>query len=207
MHHTKQIKLHNCDKCPATFTTSTGLRTHRFVHKQMRDFVCNIEGCSAAFKCNESLKRHLNSHLRLRKYECTDCHRDFTDSYKLKRHRQSFHVPLDPAQQASCPICGKTFKSSHYMQKHLIYHEPPKFICEICNKGYHSPVNLKSHIKSSHGGAKDFNCKYCESSYFKKSHLNRHIMTAHMKQKIVCQVAGCQQHFSRKERYKGRVAM
>lgn len=161
-----------------------------------------MENCTAAFKSNEGLKRHINSHLRLRMHQCVDCLRKFSDTYKLKRHRISAHTP-DPAELTPCPVCAKVFKTPRLMKKHLIYHEPPEISCKICNKQFYKPINLKAHMRSTHGGSKDFQCKYCDSSYFKNTHLNRHILTAHMKQKIFCQVEGCQQHFPRKERYKG----
>lgn len=199
----QQIKNHFCHECPAAFTTKTGLRTHLLVHSNNRSHSCDMEGCTAAFKSREALKRHIKSHLRFRKHECSECLRKFADSYKLKRHKQSAHLPADPTQQTPCPFCEKVFKTRDVMKKHLVYHKPPEFRCETCNKEFYMMINLKTHIKSNHGGSKDFQCKYCNSSYFKNCHLNRHILTVHMKQKILCQVAGCQLNFPRKERYKG----
>lgn len=174
------------------------------VHTDERSFACDLDGCSAAFKSREALKRHTNSHLSFKKYECSECSRKYADSYKLKRHKQSAHQPLDITQQTPCEICEKIFKTRDAMKKHLIYHKPPEFRCETCNKEFYVLKNLQAHNSSAHGGAKEFHCRYCDSSYFKNCHLNRHILTAHMKQKILCQVVDCGQSFSRKERYKGR---
>lgn len=172
------------------------------VHKTVRDFFCDIDDCKATFKGAGALQRHRNIHLRFKTYECVDCLRKFTDSYKLSRHRQSFHTKSNPADYVPCPVCGKVFKTKRSVKNHMVYHKPPEFSCDICQKEFYSFVNLSSHKRIQHTGVKGFQCKYCSNAYFKNSHLNRHILTVHMKQKIFCQADGCEQSFPLRERYK-----
>lgn len=174
------------------------------VHKTVRDFCCDFDNCRASFKGAGALKRHKNIHLKIKIYECIDCLRKFTDSYKLSRHRKSFHIESNSADHVPCPVCGKVFKTKRSVNNHLVYHKPPEFKCEICQKEFYSIVNLRSHKRTQHNGVKNFKCKYCCSEYFKNSHLNRHILTVHMKQKIFCQADGCEQSFPLKERYKSK---
>lgn len=92
----------------------------------------------------------------------------------MKQHQQS-HFQPDPALAAKCPECHKVFKNTQ---------------------------SMKSHLKNYHGERKGTDCQYCGTTFSKSYFLKRHILTVHMKQKIMCQVAGCQKTFVRHEQYK-----
>ena len=48
-------------------------------------------------------------------FVCVTCGRRFKDKYVAQRHFKLVH---QPQQQASCHICGKTFKSEFYRNEH-----------------------------------------------------------------------------------------
>jgi Zinc finger, C2H2 type/C2H2-type zinc finger len=142
--------------------------------------------------------------LKLRNHECRVCQSTFFTAWKLKRHMIT-HLPEDSPLQTPCPECDKVFKHPSAMKEHLKYHKPPQHRCNICQKEYHNYTSLTSHIKITHKELRNFECKYCDSTYPKNCSLNRHILTAHLKQKLSCQVEGCQKTFPLHERYRGEL--
>lgn len=173
-----KIRSHFCEECGASFIARRALRQHWTKHKKVRDFVCDFDSCTAAFKSKDTLKQHkMETHLKVNKFDCEECGKGFYRKSKMIRHLQT-HFAADPSLATPCPECQKIFKNVK---------------------------SMKSHLKSIHEDKKEFSCQYCHSTYSKNVHLNRHILTAHMKQKISCQVRGCDRQFPLQERYRGEL--
>ena len=51
--------------------------------------------------------------------------------------------------------------------------------CNICAKSFKSQNGLTMHIKTFHGGQKDFKCESCGKSFFDARNLKEHIQTIH----------------------------
>lgn len=173
-----QIRNHFCHLCTASFITRRALNQHFTKHKDKYDCVCGVNGCTSAFKSKDTLKQHQNEiHFKVHRHFCSECGKGFYRLSKMKQHQQS-HFQPDPALAANCPECNKVFKNSQ---------------------------SMKSHLKNYHGEKKGTDCQYCGTTFSKNYFLKRHILTVHMKQKITCQVAGCQKTFVRHEQYKSKL--
>lgn len=103
---------------------------------------------------------------------------------RLKEHTMSAH-PISNSLDFGCEFCTKKFLTLRQLKNHQVYHEQPKFQCQMgCDKKFYKSVLLTSHHKT-HLEQKDFACKICGNTYFLKSHLSRHIRSAHDKIKFV----------------------
>lgn len=54
-----------------------------------------------------------------------------------------------------CPYCkyrpsGKPSRHLTYYRKHLVTHDKPSYVCELCDKAYTRPDNLDVHIRKHH---------------------------------------------------------
>lgn len=106
----------------------------------------------------------------------------------------------------ACEICGKMYPTMNRLKNHLIYHDDPKYICDIegCSKKFFVQELLISH-KKTHIGQRDFACHLCDKKYFLSSHLTRHILHFHKQLKVACELPGCTSKFARKETYRNHV--
>lgn len=87
----------------------------------------------------------------------------------------------DNVRDFACEFCAKQFMTLRQLKNHQVYHDEPKFECQMgCNKKFYKAVLLVGHHKT-HLEQKDFSCPVCGVKYFLKSHLNRHIQAAHDK--------------------------
>ncbi|RUS68597.1 hypothetical protein EGW08_023642 [Elysia chlorotica] len=89
----------------------------------------------------------LNNHLKMhgeRKFQCEKCGIVFFNSKALERH-QLIHEP------SPCETCGKMLSSLEGYKSHFLAHKgPPRFNCDLCNKGYYTAWNLSNHKKAKH---------------------------------------------------------
>ncbi|KAG0249517.1 hypothetical protein BG011_009218 [Mortierella polycephala] len=73
----------------------------------------------------------------------------------------------------------------------------PRFKCEICNKTFSRPFNLRSH-RTTHAGIKPFTCTYanelgnvCDWSFARRHDLERHMRSRHSTEKLFkCKTCG-----------------
>ncbi|XP_077342727.1 uncharacterized protein LOC143987685 [Lithobates pipiens] len=92
-----------------------------------------------------------------------------------------------PAQEClqnpklDCSMCGKQFKSTSSLRKHVMGHsQQRKHVCNICKKAFKRQDHLRGHM-STHLNSKPFVCKElgCNKSYCGVRSLKRHLAAHH----------------------------
>uniref|UniRef100_A0A3Q2DYW8 C2H2-type domain-containing protein n=1 Tax=Cyprinodon variegatus TaxID=28743 RepID=A0A3Q2DYW8_CYPVA len=74
-----------------------------------------------------------------------------------------------------CDHCGKGFKRSQCLKRHLLIHTGEKpFLCHLCGKQFRQSGHLNRHL-SIHHGEKPFVCHQCGKSFGRKSSLKTHL--------------------------------
>ncbi|CAO1381708.1 unnamed protein product [Diamesa serratosioi] len=194
-------KIFTCEKCPKTFKVLRALAVHRKYHEEPR-IKCDFENCDRKFYKPECLRTHKKVHLGQRDYPCHLCEKTYGTERTLKGHIATAHGE----KTIACEVCGKMYPTMNRLKNHLIYHEEPKFVCDIvgCGKKFFVQELLIGH-KKSHIGQRDFACHLCDKKYFLSSHLSRHILHFHKQLKVACELPGCTSKFARKETYRNHV--
>ncbi|KAJ3010852.1 UNVERIFIED_CONTAM: hypothetical protein HDU68_001945 [Siphonaria sp. JEL0065] len=103
-----------------------------------------------------------------------------------------------------CAHCDKTFKSRHYITRHLKRADHNEKLdrlplqksheCNYCQKLFVSSGNLKKHILI-HTGQRPFKCSYCPSTFNQNIHLKIHERTHTGEKPYVCDFEGCLKAF------------
>lgn len=78
------IKLYQCDFCgKKDFTSRSRLKTHKLIHTQERNYMC--QACGASFKTMNCLKNHSRLHNNVF-YYCDLCSSRFKGKHELRCH-------------------------------------------------------------------------------------------------------------------------
>ena len=128
-------KIVECDKCGKSFARKSVLTRHQESCLQNANLKC--------FKCNKTYfqKAAYNNHIK----ECSTQPQEITRKYI---HRKK-SVP--------CQFCEKLFVDTKAMSQHMFSHhnqwnrsEDDYFQCDICEKTFAKPSNLKRHFTVVH---------------------------------------------------------
>ena len=115
-------KSFGCDKCDKRFKTYLSIRNHKkFVHSNIRSFVCPQSDCNKSFKQRKGLYYHkMRFHSDIKRHKCfhNNCDESFVTSSDLKQHIGHKHSTERPYK---CDLnnCNSSFKS----RGSLFYHK------------------------------------------------------------------------------------
>ena len=141
-------------------------------------------------------------HEKLKQYKCNECGKYFNQLRNLKSHSILIHKKKLSGRY--CDICCKSYTNlkNHIDRRHkgirkYESEELFKVNCESCDSiftGHNLNLcqhNLGIHVKTVHGGEKNFKCDLCGKSFWHPWHVKRHINAVHKKLKPAsCDVCG-----------------
>jgi len=98
------------------------------------------------------------------------------------------------SKSLSCELCDKTFRFPNELRHHVqSFHEGIKFCCDKCDKTFATRYSLSKHAASAHEGKK-YTCEFCKKGFTDRSNMRKHIKSIHQKVRYPCQF--CDRHFS-----------
>ncbi|XP_074655718.1 uncharacterized protein LOC141909230 [Tubulanus polymorphus] len=136
-----------------------------------KEYVCQY--CGKVSRSDADRLKHERVHLGLRPYECDVCHRQFSQSNNLYRHKRNVHMdqsadhyqstdhyyyhlsdyqwPASSGNPHNCRYCGKWIKNKSRRIVHERIHSGYKpFQCNMCNKSFNRSDNYYRHMKLIH---------------------------------------------------------
>ena len=118
---------YNCEACNRSIKGKVMMQAHKFQeHHENPDFEA--------------------SNFPEDKFACRVCLKLFTRNSDVKAHILRVHCG---DRRYPCTMCGKRFKESTHLRKHLYTHtgERPHY-CALCSKGFQTSSDLKRHKKT-----------------------------------------------------------
>lgn len=130
---------------------------------------CPVRGSSHE---GVNLKRNQDGHTRERKYYCTVGENSFTPKTSVR------HLETHGEQTANtCPICGKSLKWMHGLNRHLRLHTGEKpFKCSKCPLRFSRKDSLLKHQRR-HGREIPYECFECGKGFYERSLMLKHQKT------------------------------
>ncbi|XP_061104476.1 zinc finger protein 711-like isoform X2 [Conger conger] len=202
----KEPRLHKCKYCDYE-TAEQGLLNRHLLAVHSKNFAHVCVECAKGFRHPSELKKHMRTHTGEKPYQCQHCEFRCADQSNLKTHVKSKHGAELPFKcghcpQAfaddkelqkhteifqghkthQCPHCEHKSTNSSDLKRHVISVHTKAFPhkCEVCEKGFHRPSELKKHSET-HKGNKVHHCRHCEFRSSDPFTLSRHILSVHTK--------------------------
>ncbi|KAL1425656.1 hypothetical protein MTO96_019077 [Rhipicephalus appendiculatus] len=163
-----------CPYCDHIAEQAYAIRRHMARHTQPGACTCPV--CNKRYKDPYILKMHLKMvHMPAEVlFECSLCGKKFNRKAHLKRHART-HNPNKPLK---CPRCDYRGCERSDITKHMLIHEEPKHVCNICNRSFRHAKNKELHLKR-HKGQKDYKCGVCEFYGYTFTDIRKHIERRH----------------------------
>ncbi len=164
--------------------------------------------CFQMYVRKEDAEAHLISHTQStepvapletepRLHLCTGCGGAFTDAEALVKHLTEEHKELAAMDTEACSVCGKLFKDTTSMKRHMLTHSGERpFACTLCDKTFTRKLNLQNHI-ACHTNEKPYKCDQCGMSYAIKYNFQRHVALHDNPKPFACDM--CDKRYSQKQ--------
>ena len=160
-----------CPACAKTFTVERSMRTHFATFHGLetvpKPFACDV--CGQAFVRANLLAVHRRTHTGDRPFQCEICGRGFICRGELNKHHR-LHVD---GYMYKCGLCGKEMKTSRESADHRRQHAGG-IACPVCGKHFTRYLNMKTHVRGTHGGERRFVCVECGKSFVYAQNLRHH---------------------------------
>ncbi|XP_053169755.1 zinc finger and BTB domain-containing protein 40-like [Scomber japonicus] len=150
-----------CQECGRTFTSSSLLKSHRYVHSSERPFKCTQ--CNKTYKRSKDLHRHVLIHANfgLPAFACTLCEKKFMSHSSLAKHKRRH----SGERLFACSHCNKRFWTSSDLKSHMLIHTGERpYACTICDKKFTQPYVLTVHLRM-HTNERPYLCSTCGMSF------------------------------------------
>lgn len=174
VHYRTQHPRCICPYCDHIAEQAYAIRRHMARHTQPGACTCPV--CNKRYKDPYILKMHLKMvHMPAEVlFECSLCGKKFNRKAHLKRHART-HNPNKPLK---CPRCDYRGCERSDITKHMLIHEEPKHVCNICNRSFRHAKNKELHLKR-HKGQKDYKCGVCDFYGYTFTDIRKHIERRH----------------------------
>ncbi|XP_064116209.1 zinc finger protein 91-like [Macrobrachium nipponense] len=101
---------------------------------------------------------------------------------------------MDMEMTYICGSCGKGYKKSDHLKKHLLIHNGSRpFQCSSCGKAFREKTHLTAHLLL-HTGEKPYKCSHCGRAFNQNSNLKKHIKIHLDDRPYVCNI--CKNRFT-----------
>lgn len=163
-----------CPYCDHIGEQAYAIRRHVARHTQPGACICPV--CNKHYKDPYILKMHVKMvHMPAEVlFECSLCGKKFNRKAHLKRHARTH----DPNKPLKCPLCDYRGCERSDITKHMLIHEEPKHVCNICNRSFRHAKNKELHLKR-HKGQKDYKCGVCDFYGYTFTDIRKHIERRH----------------------------
>lgn len=109
---------HNCEKCPASFTSGSELRHHSLKH-HVKSELFKCQNCGMFFKTLFNLQHHQLCH-NLESAKCEICSKIFISELQLEKHKEISHAGkfFHKCSYCDCNFESEILKARHEDQRH-----------------------------------------------------------------------------------------
>ncbi|XP_037945421.1 zinc finger protein 729-like [Teleopsis dalmanni] len=170
---------HDCNK---KFPSERKLKEHAKLHDPESTFIC--DKCGKILRNKSKLKKH---HQMKHSDEpvpmpepkqCPICHAWLKNAPGLRKHILGMHDTSGVEHR--CPICSKVSSNAQALKRHIFFNHKceRKYKCNMCEKAFKRPTNLKEHI-STHTGEILYTCPYCPMTFKSNANMYRHRQRSH----------------------------
>ncbi|XP_021703457.1 zinc finger protein 62-like [Aedes aegypti] len=212
-------KKHQCKMCNVQYTTRAQMRQHLYTKKHLNNLKEkraheNVSPKNGTVESNEtdssqqknkvgsSQTDNTSAETNAQRKDDSSLMKDDInfDVYKSRRlHRGS------SVEQGKCDVCHKVFPTKYSLSNHKKYHQPKKFVCNICQKPCHNAAVLKRHIVTHEPIAqrqqanppidpdsipRPYKCDICKTAYKTNSTLWQHNKQKHGPKIHECDMCG-----------------
>ncbi|CAH1646778.1 unnamed protein product [Spodoptera littoralis] len=171
---------YSCGLCRNSFDYIQDLFKHLNEHWENNDLACQL--CDFVGVDLAAIAAHRYYHYPREgkvHYFCHICRHTLPSLLSLHFHYRKIHLRMAGGY---CAPCNKEFPKLAFWKKHeKTKHSAPKYICDICGKGYIFKYSIRDHMMNSHLGIKQHICDICGNCFKNKKYLELHINVVHTK--------------------------